>query len=140
MRVINVLKELAIKATFFVNPEFVDPRPNLRPTYEDVIAGRIGESDLQVAGFLSWSEMRAMEASGLIDIQSHTMSHTWYFKNSTLVDFHNPSERRYPWLAWNHEPAMKPYCMSSDQNSLVCWGTPIYEYEKSLICRRYFPP
>lgn len=140
VHVFPILKELNIKATIFVNPDFVDSCPEPRPTYDDVVTGKITEAELQEAGFLSWSEMREMEASGLIDIQSHTKTHTWYFKGPQLIDFHSPRTTRYPWLAWNEKPDQKPLYMTADQSSLMPWGTPIYEHEKALICRRYFPP
>ena len=135
-----ILKELGIKATIYVNPDFVDPGKELRPTYDDVLAGRIDESELEIAGFLNWAEMRAMEASGLVDIQSHTMTHTWYFSSPKLLDFHNPSSKKFPWLAWNHSVDRKPFYMAEDQTRLVPFGTPIYEHEKALVCRRYYPP
>jgi peptidoglycan/xylan/chitin deacetylase (PgdA/CDA1 family) len=138
--VFRILKELDVKATIFVNPDFVDPRTEPRPTYEDVLSGKVAEAQLEKAGFLSWAEMRAMEASGLVDIQSHTQTHTWYFNGPKLLDFHHPNSNRYPWQAWNYRPDQKPFYMTADQASLVPWGTPVYEHEKALICRRYFPP
>lgn len=138
--VFPILKEFGVRATIFVNPDFVDPGTEVRPNMDDVSAGRVAEEDLEIPGFLNWPEMRVMESSGLIDIQSHTMTHTWYFKGPKVIDFHSPQERRYPWMAWNLDPAKKPYSMSTDLNSVVTLGSPIYEHEKSLICRRYFPP
>ena len=43
-------------------------------------------------------------------------------------------------MAWNLRPDQKPFYMRNDQNKLVPWGTPIYEHEKALVCKRYFPP
>ena len=81
-----------------------------------------------------------MERSGVVDIQSHALTHTWYFSGPVLIDFHRPGNNRYPWLAWNLRPDQKPFYMENDQSGLVPWGAPIYEYEKALICKRYFPP
>jgi len=135
-----ILKRIGFKATIFVNPDFVDPAPEPRPTLEDVWNGRCRLQDLQVAGFLSWAEMREMEASGLVDIQSHALTHTWYFAGPRIVDFHAPeTARRHPWLSWNARPERKPYYLSEDQSSFVPWGYPVLEHEKSLTVRRFLP-
>jgi peptidoglycan/xylan/chitin deacetylase (PgdA/CDA1 family) len=135
-----VLKKYGAKGTIFVNPEFVDLEPIPRPISDDVQLGKIPSSSLLTAGFLSWAEMRAMASSGLVDIQSHSLSHTWYFSVPKVMDFCRPGDNRYPWLAWNERPDRKPFYMKEDQSGFVPPGAPVYEHEKSLVCRRYFPP
>jgi len=135
-----ILKKFGAKATVFVNPEFIDPSAEPRPTLDDVWTGNLREQDLSAKGFLNLAEMKKMEETGLVDIQSHALTHTWYFSGSKLVDFHKPGDKKYPWLAWNMRPDLKPFYMLKSENNIVPWGTPIYEYEKALICRRYFPP
>ena len=138
--VFPILNKYAAKATIFVSPEFVDPQDNLRPNMEDVWSGKVREDEIQTLGFLNWEEMRVMEQSGLVDIQSHALSHTWHFTGPRLLDFYKPGDKDYPWLAWNMKPELKPFSVQNDQNRIVPWGTPIYEYEKALISRRYLPP
>lgn len=138
--VFPILKKYGAKATVFVNPEFVDPGTNIRANLDEVWSGRIAENEIQDLGFLNWEEMRLMEKSGHIDIQSHALTHTWYFSGPKLVDFHRPGGKKYPWLAWNVKPDLKPFYIENEQESLVAFGTPVYEFEKALICRRYFPP
>ena len=57
--------------------------------------------------------MIEMEKSGLVDIQSHSMSHTWYYTNPELIDFYSPIENslvnKYPWISWNENPVQKPF-------------------------------
>ncbi len=135
-----ILKRLGMKATIFVTPEFVDPGSSARPTLDDVETGRCGRDELQIAGFLNWPEMRSMESSGLIDIQSHALTHTWYFRSPHIVDFHAPEPRpRHPWLMWNARPDRKPFYLVEDQQSFVPWGHPVFEHEKALLCTRFFP-
>lgn len=110
-----------------------------RKTIEDVWDNKIGLHDLFTHGFLNWEEMRCMENSGHIDIQSHSLTHTWYFSSSRVLGFYFPGEQRFPWLAWNLRPNRKPYYLDEDQSDFVPLGQPIYEHEKSLICRRYYP-
>ena len=85
--VFPLIKRYGIKVTIFVSPEFVDPNENPRPTLEDVWSGRIKQSELQTRGFLCWEEMRAMSKSGLVDIQSHAFTHTWYFAGPKVMIF-----------------------------------------------------
>ncbi len=135
-----ILKRLGMKATIFVTADFVDPSGTVRPNLDDVQAGRCRREDLQIAGFLSWNEMRELESSGFIDIQSHAMTHTWYFTSPRIVDFHAPEERTpYPWLMWNARPDRKPFYLTEDQRAFVPWGHPVFEHEKSLVARRFFP-
>ena len=129
-----LLKKYDAKATIFVNPEFVDPDAIVRATSES----RRNILPTEAAGFLSWEEMRKMEASGLIDIQSHSLTHTWHFSGDKVIDFYHPGAP-YPWLGWNARVDRKPYYMSEDQSSFTPFGTPIFEHEKSLICRRFYP-
>lgn len=135
-----ILKKYDVKATIFVNPEFVDPLTIKRPTMEDVDSGAVAISDLKTKGFLNWVEMREMEASGLIDIQSHALTHTWYFSAPELVDFQYPGDPSYPWLAWNAHPDKKPYYMIEDQTKILPLGTPVYKHRKALTTKIFFPP
>ncbi|MCO5185697.1 MAG: polysaccharide deacetylase family protein [Anaerolineae bacterium] len=126
------------KFTIYVNPEFVDPRDIIRPTLEDVWNGSVQHDELEWWGYLSWSEMRAMEASGLVDIQSHAMTHTWYPTSDKIVDFHHPGDS-YQWLIWNAYPDTKPFWHQSFDETAVPYGTPVYAFGKSIPSRRYLP-
>lgn len=135
-----ILKKYRFKGTIFVNPEFVDTRPDLRLNTEDVAESRCRDIDLQHAGMLSWNEMTRMEESGLVDVQSHSMSHTWFFSGPKITDIHRPTEvTPYPWLFWNSRPDRKPYYLTENQQEFLPWGHPILAHQKSLVVRRYFP-
>jgi peptidoglycan/xylan/chitin deacetylase (PgdA/CDA1 family) len=133
-----LLKKYGFKGTIFVNPEFVDPTPECRPNLEDVWAGRVRLEELVSHGFLSWREMREMEKEGVMDIQSHGMTHTWYFTGSEIVDFRHPGDP-YVWINWNKDMSRKHKYLTENQEDLVELGTPVYQHGKSLAVRRYFP-
>jgi len=135
-----ILRRYGAKATIFVNPEFVDPSNEPRLNIDDPKSANAEKTHFQDTGFLNWPEMRLMEESGLVDIQSHALTHTWYFSGPDLIGFYQPDGDKYPWVEWNRQPALKPFYMHNDQETSVPWGTPIYEHQKSLTCRRYFPP
>lgn len=135
-----ILRKYGMKGTIFVSPDFVDPGTEVRPNLDDARAGRCAGSELQVPGFLNWAEMRAMEASGVMDVQSHAMTHTWYFTQSEIVGFHRPhAVTPYPWLFWNARPERKPYYLNEDQQGYLPWGYPIFANQKSLVARQFFP-
>jgi peptidoglycan/xylan/chitin deacetylase (PgdA/CDA1 family) len=133
-----ILKRYGLTGTTFVSTDFVDPAPDPRPTLDDVAAGRVARTALPQTGFLSWAEMAALEAAGVMDIQSHAQTHTWYFSDTPIVDFHRPGDG-YPWLAWNAQSARKYRWMGEDQAEFVPWGTPVHTHAKALAVRRYFP-
>jgi peptidoglycan/xylan/chitin deacetylase (PgdA/CDA1 family) len=131
-----ILKKHSIKATIFVSPEYVDNRPIVRPSLEDAWNGKVNERDLQFLGFLSWEEMKIMERSKLIDIQSHVMTHTKYFISDRIIDFHNPhADYLYP-IA-NLFPHLKSTYMTNDQFiNLIPFGTPFFEQRSAVIANK----
>lgn len=133
-----ILKKYGAKATIFVNPEFVDPRPVVRNWADTIKDDR--NASIEKKGFLSWDELRLMQQSGLIDVQSHSLTHTWYFCGKEVIDFYSPSTgNKYPWLFWNARPDRKPFYMVEDQSSFIPLGHPIYIHEKALIAKRFLP-
>jgi peptidoglycan/xylan/chitin deacetylase (PgdA/CDA1 family) len=133
-----LLRKYGFTGTVFINPEFVDPRDVLRPNLEDVWRGEILEDELEVRGFLSWPEIRSLDADGVLRAESHAMSHTWYPISPTIVDFHHPNDGHY-WLDWNTFPDAKPFYLRDPAASNVSLGAPIYEHAKSLAATRFFP-
>ena len=138
--VFPLLKKYGLKATIFINPSFVDYSSKIRKNLDDVWEGTCVYNDLEKEGFLSWDEMRAMESSGLIDIQSHSLTHTWYFTSPKIVDFHHHKKYSpYPWLLWNEFPLKKPFYLTENLEKLLPYGYPIFEHQKSLLARQYYP-
>lgn len=132
-----LLKKYGFTGTIYINPDFVDPRNIRRNTLQDVWDKKIEMNTLQTSGFLSWLELRELIKEGVMDIQSHTMTHTLYFKNNTMIDFRHPGDP-YLWMTWNNHPDKKPY-LQGDNDELITYGEPIYEYGKALEVKRYFP-
>jgi hypothetical protein len=132
-----LLKKHGFKGTIFVNPEFVDPTEEYRPNLEDVWKGNVKEEDLNSHGFLSWREMREMESTGVMDIQSHGMTHTWYFSGPEIIDFRHPGDP-YVWMNWNKGINKKHKYLTENQDDLMELGTPVYQHEKSLATLQYY--
>ncbi|MBN2185827.1 MAG: polysaccharide deacetylase family protein [Candidatus Krumholzibacteriota bacterium] len=138
-----ILKKYGHHAVIWMSTDFIDPSVRPRPTLEDVWEGRLTAEELPGNGFLSVAEMREMEGSGTIEIQSHLKTHTWYFQGPEVVDYHRPAGtdgyEPHPWLSWNAYPEKKYDYMSRDFAEDIPPGTPVYRYERSVNIRRYFP-
>ena len=132
-----LLKRYGMKATLFVATDFVEPRDICRPTLEDVWAGRKRAQDLEWWGHASWRELERMQASGVIDVQSHTRTHNWYFANDNIVDFHHPQGDHY-WLYWHTHAAEKPRWLTQDFRAAIPLGRPVYAHHQTLLGARYF--
>lgn len=124
-----IMKKYGIKGTIFVNPEFVDPSRGIR-----TLESNKGETQ----GFLNWDEIIFLDKSGVMDIQSHSMSHNFYFKSDKMIDVHTP-ENKYHWLAWYNKPERKYAWQLENQSSFTPYGTPVFDYYRALGLRRYFP-
>ena len=131
-----LLKKYGLKATIFISPEFVDERTLVRPNLEDVWSGNSNKSELNQWGFLSWDEMRLMQLSGFIDIQSHTMTHTKLTVSDKLLDFHRPSVD-YLYYTANCFPERKPYYIEdSEFGKLLPDGYPVFEMQSAVVARK----
>ena len=143
IHIFPLLEEYHLKATIYVTAEFVDPRDIVKE--RRISFDREHDPSECCAGFLSYVEMREMEASGLIEIQSHSLTHTWYFKGPEIVDFWHPGAATDPmgpvWMLWNAFPERKPFYLTeaAELEKRIPYGTPIYEHGKSLETLRYFP-
>ncbi|MHA1394708.1 MAG: polysaccharide deacetylase family protein [Promethearchaeota archaeon] len=133
-----LLKKYGFQGTIFINPEFVDSRKIIRKNLEDVWSKHEPYEKLETKGFLSWEEIKIMDKNGIMDIQSHSMSHTWYFSSDKIIDFHYPGNNIYPWLFWNERPERKYLYLNEDQENFTLYGSPIYNYGRSLGVKRYF--
>ncbi len=130
------LKKYNLKATLFVSPDFVDKKATVRPVaYPDKpVEEQI--NDLENWGFLSWDELREMEKSGLIDVQSHTMTHTKYFISDRLTGFIRPgTDVLYP--VGNVFPEERPYYITNKNfEKLLPSGYPLFESASAVIAKR----
>jgi hypothetical protein len=134
-----ILKKYGLKGTLFVSTEFVGDTEEYRPNLEDVWNNARQRSHLDWRGYVSWRELGEMQRSGILDVQSHGTTHTWYFQGDEVIDFHHPKDD-YVWLAWNEHPEQKLESLRDDCAKLTPWGIPVYRYDRSLLGRRFFDP
>ena len=135
-----LLRKYGMKGVVYVSPDFVQDGDVVRPSLEDVWAGRLNDGDLDKVGFMNWAELRALDEEQVLDVQCHGLTHTWYFSEPRVVDIHRPRDVfPYPWLSWNARPERKPFYLTEPQQAFVDWGHPVFVHEKSLITKRFFP-
>lgn len=124
-----IMRKYGIKGTIFVNPEFVDPSSGVRT---------LSSNKGQTLGFLNWDEIQFLDSTEEFDIQSHSMSHNFYFSSNELVAIHDGSEE-FHWLAWYAKPERKAFWQLEEQGSFTIPGTPVFKSYRALGLRRYFP-
>ncbi len=94
-----LMRRHGFKGLVFVVPGRTVSRPGpLPPTLDDVEAGRATLAQLLDReegrdAFLTWEEMQQLDASGLFDFQSHSLSHARVHVGPDLVGFLEPSLR-----------------------------------------------
>ncbi|MAE59848.1 MAG: hypothetical protein CMJ49_00670 [Planctomycetaceae bacterium] len=136
-----ILRKYGMSATMFaVTGRQADDQP-ARPNLEDVWNGRYQTSDLpQMHGmneahrivparevtspcYMNWAELRAMQESGSVDVQSHSHWHRDYWSSPRILDFN--TDPRNP-IGW-----------ATDEDTRV--GIPIHPRRSAMRVRRYFP-
>ncbi|ARA94445.1 hypothetical protein AWN76_015640 [Rhodothermaceae bacterium RA] len=85
-------RRYGIRFTLFVSPQLLDASEACRSTIEDepdveVLIRR----DRSARCLLTWGELRAMHASGLVDVQSHSLHHGVVFASSELCGTAGPN-------------------------------------------------
>ena len=133
-----LLKKYNLNATIFINPDFVDSSLNKRHTLEDVWSDKIKNNDLHSLGFLNWEEIKFLDKSQFIDIQSHSMTHDYYFKSDKIIDFYLDQDD-YHWVSWFLNPKVKPYWMNRNLSEFIPKGYPIFEFDRALKIKRFIP-
>lgn len=89
-----LLNKYGFKATVFLIPGLIKHRKRYHSNLDDVWAGQasIGEitrRDCSEEPFTTWDEIETMHESGVIDFQSHTLTHSLICISPAVVDFLN---------------------------------------------------
>ncbi len=132
-----ILKKYKIKATFFINPEFVEKSSGVRQNLDDV-NWNYELLENKSVGFLNWDEIKYLQKSGIVDIQSHSMSHNRYFYSKQIVDIYS-GQSKYDWLLWTLETELKTNCDINENLKSKYYGYPIFQNNRALSVKRYFP-
>ncbi|MFH2053650.1 MAG: polysaccharide deacetylase family protein [bacterium] len=132
------LKKHRMPATIFVSADFIDPGAGLRPNLEDVEAGRVGREALQWEGYLNADELRALQASGLVDIQSHGTDHARVFTGPEVIGtLTEENWRNLAWVQWGATAGDKSGWHRLDRPVAVPLGSPVRRNGPALTSRAW---
>lgn len=92
-----LLQKYGLQAITYVSPALVPELAAPRPTLGSPAGAPLGV-DASDAPFAAWCELRALLASGTIDIQAHTLRHTMVFADPVISGFVHPGFKRHPHL------------------------------------------
>jgi peptidoglycan/xylan/chitin deacetylase (PgdA/CDA1 family) len=82
-----LLRKYGFRAIVFAIPARIEEATGLRPTIDEAP----GEHSAGTSPFVTWPELSALQASGTVDVQSHTYSHASIFCASEPVGFVDPA-------------------------------------------------
>lgn len=135
-----LLKKYAFKAILFVIAGLVPQDEKRYWTLEDVAHGSCGLKDVTSREdrqpLCTWHELQQLHQSGLVDIQSHSMTHARVHVSSRIVDFIHPGydagtygNTNVPVMANDnvYHPLRKPEL-----------GVPVYRYASRVSGRRRY--
>jgi hypothetical protein len=132
-----LLKKFKAKAIFFVIPSRIRDSEEDYPNLEDYWNGKVSWEHLYSSHkkqpYLTWKELKIMQASGLVDIGSHSLKHEVAAVSSNVADFQHPGVYEMPvyFDEW-FQAGMGPL------DSL--WGAPIHERAwAALVSNVYIP-
>lgn len=107
-----LLRRYELAATVFVVPGRVPADDVLRPTLADP-DGAPRDGDRSAIPFCTWPELRAMQGTGVWDIQAHTFAHAKIFCNDRIAGFVTPEYRTHLHDAPNVGESTTPYFLSA---------------------------
>lgn len=133
-----VAKKYGMKFTIFVSPECIEPRSGVRLTLEDVWNGKCKEEDLEGLGYLTWDELKIMQESGVVDVQSHTMTHAKYISSPVLKGFYYGGFKGFHPIL-NANPELRPtYMRDPGFEKRLPWGAPLFEETSAVVVKKHF--
>jgi hypothetical protein len=117
-----LLRKYGLQAITYVSPALVPElaQPRLALGSAEGAPHGVDASDTP---FAAWCELRALQASGTVDIQAHTLRHTLVFSDSIIAGFVKPGFKRHPHLyPWFDTGSGERHLLTSDL------GAPIYTH------------
>ncbi len=88
-----LLRQFGLRAVTYAIPARIAEAASVRPTIENG-AVDAPAADRAPNPFVTWPELRSLAASGWVDVQSHTWSHTMMFTGDTVIGHVGPAFAR----------------------------------------------
>ena len=84
-----LLRRYGLSAVAFAIPGRVEDATQVRPTFEEAPDQAL-RADTSLVPFATWPELRQLQHSGLLDVQSHSYSHSAMFSGRDIIGFVTP--------------------------------------------------
>jgi hypothetical protein len=131
-----IARRHGLKFTLFLAPQCVEESDEVRSTLDTgATSTEISARDLGARPRLTWGEVLALQASGVVDIQSHSTHHGVVFKSATLKGFATP-DGPFP------INGLIPLVQRTQNGDAVSFrlepGTPLYDWGPALTVQRRF--
>lgn len=134
-----LLKKYDFRAILFAIPGIVPEDAMPYPNLEDVWKGRCSREELdsraRIQPLCTWRELVSMHESGIVDVQSHSLTHARVSVSPRLVDFLHPA---FPSSIRNLNVPLSPFDNPEDPARELRLGAPVFESAPRLACRLWF--
>lgn len=127
-----ILRRHQARATVFVSTDFIAPDTSLRPTVNDTTAP-------DWSGYMSWRELRALDAEGVIRVEAHGTDHGRVETGPRIVGrLTSENVDQLAWMQWAQMPGDKHDWFRTGARP-VPLGSDVRESAPSLSARRWSP-
>jgi hypothetical protein len=127
----HVLEKYHMKATVFVSTDWMDTNETPRPRMPHAKS-----CALNWKGYLGPAEIKALQKSGLVDIQSHGTSHDHIFISDQVNGFVTPYKTPHT-LFCHLNPELKPEWFKHEGR--LPPGYPLFPFGEALAHRIFYP-
>jgi hypothetical protein len=93
-----LLRRYGLRAITFAIPGRMTDAAAVRPTLDTGSADPGRADDESATPFVTWAELKALQASGVIDVQAHSLTHIAQYCSAEPVGFVTPAFAREPML------------------------------------------
>ncbi len=133
-----LLKKHGMKGVMYVSQDFIEKSDRVRTRFDEIDYDPQRASALDCLNYCSEKELQLMDKEGVIQVEAHAKSHSFYFSSNQLVGYYKQTEVD-PFVEWNAYPADKPFWMT-DTTRKIPVGAPIFEHKPSCgNTSRYLP-
>jgi peptidoglycan/xylan/chitin deacetylase (PgdA/CDA1 family) len=131
-----VARRYGVRFTLFATAEFIEKSEECRPTLDDGVDNcSLVARDFGSRPMLTWGEVRAMHESGVVEVQSHSLTHGVVFTADQLSGFCTPNG---PFPLSGHVPLVSRLNSKEVPERYPALGTPLYDWGPALATSRRF--
>ena len=133
-----LLKKYGLVGISFIVPTWIQDADDRSLNLEDFWAGRanfaaVTEPENVSRAHISWQEARIMSDAGVIDFQSHSLTHATVFTSERIVDFVHPQSSGYV-----YKIPIIAHTEKTGQALHRVFGMPLYTFAPRLAGARCF--